>query len=52
METPISQGFKKSKDTNKKGREMFLTSDIVIDLGKPQDEFQEPLDGHQKISLT
>lgn len=52
VETPISQGLEKSKNTNKKGREMFLTSNIVVDLEKAQYEFQDPLDGYQEVSLT
>jgi hypothetical protein len=52
VETPISQGPEKSRNTNKKGKEMFLTSSIVADLEKPHDEFQEPLDGHQEVPFT
>ncbi len=40
IETPMSQGPKKSRDaTKKKSKEKFTTSETMVDIERPQDDF-------------
>jgi len=47
------QGPKKSKDVaKKKGKEKFVALEIMVDIERPQDDFQMTLDILQETPLT
>jgi len=53
IRTPMFQGPKKSKDVaKKKGKEKFVALEIMVDIERPQDHFQETLDILQEAPLT